>query len=46
MQKLKAIFYHYNYYLLPKDKSADELIGQVELQKLCVGNGDLSLIHI
>lgn len=44
MQKLKAIFYHYNYYLLPEDKSADELIGQVELQKLCVGNGDLGSI--
>lgn len=44
MQKLKAIFYHFNYYLLPKGKSIEDLNGQVELQQLCVGNGNLGSI--
>lgn len=44
MQKLKAIFYHFNYYLLPDDKSIEQLKGQVKLQKLCVGSSDLGSI--
>lgn len=44
MQKLKAIFYHYNYYLLPEGMSVEDLNGQVELRQLCTGNGDLGSI--
>ena len=44
MQHLKAVFYHYNYYLLPEDVSLDQLNGQVTLQKLGVGDENLGSI--
>lgn len=44
MQQLKGIFYHFNYYILPEDKTIDQLKGQVTLQKLGVGDEDLGSI--
>ena len=44
MQQLKAIFYHFNYYILPDDISIDKLGGQVTLQQLCTGDENLGSI--
>ena len=44
MQQLKAIFYHFNYYILPEGMAIDQINGQVTLQKLCTGDENLGSI--
>ena len=44
MEKLKGIFYHFNYYILPEDKTIEQLSGQVTLQKLGIGDENLGSI--
>ncbi|MBO5866909.1 MAG: hypothetical protein J6Q55_02515, partial [Clostridia bacterium] len=44
MQQLKGVFYHFNYYILPDDKTIDQLNGQVTLQKIGIGDENLGSI--
>lgn len=44
MQQIKAVFYHFNYYILPNDKAIEQLQGTVTLQKLGIGDEQLGSI--
>ena len=44
MKQIKAVFYHFNYYILPDDMPLDQLQGNVALQKLGVGDENLGSI--
>ena len=44
MQQIKAVFYHFNYYILPEETTVDQLQGEVTLQKLGVGDENLGSI--